>query len=170
MIGHPQQHFEVISYKLKTLPTVFLSFIKTILLEKFNIMEQKYPIGSRGYYALVSEFQGYAMVHIRKFYEGNPTKFGIALSKREWSILMNRAKKLDNLIKQMQKALEARKDSEDKEQFESESFHIGFRGFYAMVTEFQHSLFVHVRPHLNQSTNFGRLGTGAAYMCSLAHS
>ena len=108
---------------------------------------ERFTVGNRGYCALVSEFNRYLMVHIRKFYEEKPSKYGIALTTKEWRIMMKKSKQLNNLIEQMQEALEQAKkcDKKEKEELESESFHVGFRGFYTMVSEFRGELYVHIR-------------------------
>ena len=107
---------------------------------------KKFAVGERGNILFVNKFNDFLMVHIRKFYEEKPTKFGIALTVKEWRILMNKSNQLNNLIEQMQEALDQREENaKDHEEFESESFHIGFRGYFALVSEFKGDLMVHIR-------------------------
>ena len=108
---------------------------------------ERHSLGTRGFVAVVSEFNNYVMVHIRKYYQGKPTKFGIALTTKEWRILMNKSKQINDLLEQMQEVLEQQANSPNTEQeeLESESFHIGFRGYFALVSEFKKNLLVHVR-------------------------
>ena len=90
---------------------------------------ERFAIGERGYYVFVSTFNEYLMVHFRKFYQGKPTKFGIALTPREYNILMNKSNQLENLFEQMDQAMQERLETGNPEVFESELFHIGWRGF-----------------------------------------
>ena len=106
--------------------------------EDFNLV--KVDIGHRGYNVFVSNFNEYLMVHIRKFYKDKPTKFGIALTPKEWKILLNKTEKLNNLIEQMEEALK-----QGEKELQSESFAIGFRGLHTMITDFHGELYVHVR-------------------------
>jgi hypothetical protein len=97
-------------------------------------------IGHRGYTLCVNNFNEHLMVHIRKFYQDKPTKFGIALTPKEWKILMNKTEKLNNLIEQMEDALK-----QGEKELQSESFPVGFRGFHTVITDFHGELYVHVR-------------------------
>ena len=100
----------------------------------------RHNIGERGYCLFVSNFNDYQMVHIRKIYQDKPTQYGIALTHKEWKILISKTAKLTNLIDKMQKAL-----ANGEKELESETFPIGLRGIFSVITDFEGKLYIHVR-------------------------
>ena len=55
---------------------------------------ERIAVGDCGYSLLVSEFNNFLMIHIRKFYQAKPKNFGLALTPKEWKILLNKTEKL----------------------------------------------------------------------------
>ena len=113
-------------------------------------MESKhFTIGTRGFNVVVSEFKNFLMVHVRKYYEGKPTRFGIALTTKEWKMLMSKSKQIDDLLEQMQKVLDQQTNNPntEPEELESETLRIGFRGYFTLVSDFAKTLYVHVRKY-----------------------
>ena len=100
----------------------------------------RHNIGERGYCLFVSNFNDYQMVHIRKIYQDKPTQYFIALTHKEWKIQISKTAKLNNLIEQMQKAI-----SNCEKELESETYPIGLRGIFSVITDFEGKLYIHVR-------------------------
>ena len=105
----------------------------------------KFPVGNRGVFGVVSEFNNYLMVHIRKYYKEKPTRYGAALSSKEWQILLEEVNQINGLVEQMQKDLvEQQKQPKENQELKSELLPIGSRGYFAFVSEFQNTIKIHI--------------------------
>ena len=120
---------------------------------------ERITIGERGYVAVISYFKNRLMLHVRKYYEDKPTRYGMALTPKEWWVLLGKVDKIDDLLQQMQEEIDQRQDQEESEQsqdIESEKLPIGFRGYHAQVSEYKNNLNIHVRIYENEKpTKYG---------------
>ena len=74
-----------------------------------ELESQSFPIGLRGIFSLISDFQGKLYVHVRKFNDiGKPTQKGVALTDREFKELIdiNNSVNIDMIIEEMKQESE----------------------------------------------------------------
>ena len=57
-----------------------------------------FPIGNRGYFAVVSEYKNYLKIHVRKWKANQ-------VNPDEWNTLLENVEDLNNVLEQMQEAL-----------------------------------------------------------------
>ena len=79
-------------------------------------LDQLYTLGDRDYYATVNRFNNQLRIHIRKYFEPQPapgevppflpTKFGVALTVKEWNDLLNYVPVVNDIIEQNQETPE----------------------------------------------------------------
>jgi hypothetical protein len=94
--------------------TLVVAFEKNTALRTKNPYSPLCILGTRGYYATVSEFEGELKVHIRKYVENDelgkvPTKYGIALDVDEWAQLNKTMDTLNGNLQVMSDSLTRRK-------------------------------------------------------------
>ena len=103
-------------------------------IQSLTTMKTIFQLGTRGYHATASEFDGQIKVHIRKYDEelGRkfPTKDGIALSLEEWTQLKDIMPKLVQDI---------------KTPTNTSLFSLGPRGYHATVRLYRDEILIHIR-------------------------
>lgn len=106
----------------------------------------KFPVGNRGVFAVVGEFNDYLMVHVRKYYKEKPTRYGAALSSKEWQQLLEKGNQINGLVEQMQRDLveQQKQPKENRQDLKSELLPIGSRGYFVFVSEFKNTIKIHI--------------------------
>ena len=88
-----------------------------------ELESEKFTIGVRGIYSLISDFQGELYIHVRKFNEatGLPTRKGVALTVKEFQELIDKSNdmNIDRIVEARKLKLEEAKLSTKRKSTES---------------------------------------------------
>jgi len=107
-------------------------------------------LGSRNCYATVKEFQGMVRVHIRRYScidgRAQPTKFGAALSIKEFKDLQSVTKQLNEMVDSM---IDTNTITQPIENNQTTLLKLGSRGYHATVNVFKTKVKIHLGKYID---------------------